>query len=538
MKKSEDTMPEGLTRRELLKGSGLALGGLAIGGALIGAGATTAQANEDCECPEGASCTWTDKPNLTQRYSYFEKLKPFYPFDKSTKTTISRMGKDEMRITFMGSVIPMNIRKAQQEMSVFVEVGWDEQNEAPLDQFIFDCGIGVSINYNSMNVNLGRMNKIFINHLHGDHMSDLTHMYCFGPSHGRTSPLYVFGPGNSGVESPAWGANPAKTYDDGTKTYCENLRRACRWHTESFSFQTTSYSGYPTQQEIKDTWGLPCMPVPVEDDPWGDSYAMVPVELDWENGGVAYNNTTTGARVTYFPVIHARRGSVGYKLEWWPTPADTGNPDKFHLTMIYSSDTKPEYNCVEQAINGGKGVDVFIHEMIVPAQVWAMKMGHLDYLPGFNTPGVQWMTMVQNSSHSPQGAFGFLLSLLTPRPRLTVATHFPVANDTVACAMKSVKEHCNVYQGKATSKDGKNPARITWSFDLMVIKVTKDEIVELRGEVSDFEFSATVPAAEGTPNPAKYSYPSGTGNPFAQIKTATAIPSCEDGKCNYREDGY
>jgi len=515
------------------------MGGLAFGGAMIGPGAVNTQADEGCTCPTGPTCDWTDKPNRTERYSYFDRLKPFYPFDRSTKTTICPLGENEMRITFMGSTIPMNMRKTQQMMSVFVEVGWDKDKQTPLDQFIFDCGSGVCTNYSAMNVATGRMNKIFINHLHGDHMSDLTHIYCFGPSQDRKSPLYVFGPKKSGVQSPAWGANPAKDYDDGTKAFCENLRRALRWHTESFSFQTTSYPGYPSQEEIHAAWGLKDLPVQVEDDPWGDSYALVPIELDWTKYGevpgdnVAYYNEykeyyhTTSVKITHFPVIHARKGSVGYKLEW-------KTPSGEILSMVYTSDTKPEYHSVEQA----KGVDVFIHEMIVPAQVWMMKNDHMDSLPGLDTQGVQFLQMVQNSSHSPQGAFGYLLGLIEPRPRLTVATHFPVATDTVSCAMKSVKEHCNVYQGKALPQDEKNPARITWSFDLMVIKVTKKEIVELRGEINDYEFGAKVNLPEGTPNPAKYSNPDGTGNPYAQIDTSMQIPSCEDGKCNYREDGY
>ena len=202
---------------------------------------------------------------------------------------------------------------------------------------------------------------------------------------------------------------------------------------------------------------------------------------------------------------------------------------------------RQEYNCVNQAINGHKGVDVFIHEMIVPAQVWAMKMGHMEQLPAFDSDGVKWLTMVQNSSHSPQGSFGYLLSLIEPRPRLTVATHFPVADDTVSCAMKSVRNHCDVYQGKQPPLEGKNPARITWSSDLMVIKVTKEDIVELRGEINDYEFCATVNLPDGKPVPAKYSN-KGIGDPYAQIDRETEIPSCwfegEDCKCNYRPDGY
>ena len=297
MKSSEKTRFGGLTRRDLLKASGVAMGGLTLGGALVGSRAGKLLADQSCidYCTAVPPCTWTDYP-ASQRYGYFKGLDPFYPFDKSTKTTITPLDENEMRITFMGSVIPMNMRKTQQEMSVFVEVGWDNDKAMPLDQFIFDCGSGVSTNYSAMNVALGRMNKVFINHLHGDHMSDLTHIYCFGPSQDRKSPLYVFGPGNSGVKSPAWGTNPPKKYADGTKVFCENLRRACRWHTESFSFLTTSYPGYPSQKEIKDDWGLPCMPRQVEDDPWGDAYAMVPIE-SW-----------TGQRWEALPTIIGRRG--------------------------------------------------------------------------------------------------------------------------------------------------------------------------------------------------------------------------------------
>ena len=149
---------------------------------MVGAGKL--HANELCYCPPGPGCSWNDYA-ASQRYTYFENLPPFHPFDRHTKTTITPLGKNEMRITFMGSVIPMNMRKAQQEMSVFVEVGWDKDKQMPRDQFVFDCGSGVSTNYSAMNVALGRMNKVFINHLHGDHMTDLTHMYCFGPSQDR-----------------------------------------------------------------------------------------------------------------------------------------------------------------------------------------------------------------------------------------------------------------------------------------------------------------------------------------------------------------
>ena len=67
----------------------------------------------------------------------------------------------------------------------------------------------------------------------------------------------------------------------------------------------------------------------------------MPIELDWRNTGeelgdnVAYWNKDTGVKITHFPVIHCRQGSIGYKLEW--TSPDTGET----LSMVYSSDTRP-----------------------------------------------------------------------------------------------------------------------------------------------------------------------------------------------------
>jgi ribonuclease Z len=276
----------------------------------------------------------------------------------------------------------------------------------------------------------------------------------------------------------------------------------------------------------------------VSDDPPDDGYAMVPIELDWEKGGVAYDNKDTGVKITHFKVIHARRGSIGYKLEWTPP----GIPGAKTLSMIYTSDTKPEELCIEQAGNEDKGVDVFIHEMIVPADVWAMKFRRLAELPDPDSFLVKQLTMVQNSSHTPQGAFGYLLSQIKPRPRLTVATHFPTSDDTVACAKKSLREHCKVVQGR-DPKPKEDAARITWSFDCMVITVSKNRIIEQRGMVSDFEYSATavgVPPVDGVMNPAKYSDDKGNGDPYAQIDRSTEIEpcDCDSGECRYRTDGY
>lgn len=84
------------------------------------------------------------------------------------------------------------------------------------------------------------------------------------------------------------------------------------------------------------------------------------------------------------------------------------------LTMIYTGDTKPERLSVDAAFNNGDGVDVFIHEMGAAAQIWAMKNTNARTLPDEHSAVVRQMLMVQNSSHSPQGAFGYVLSQISP----------------------------------------------------------------------------------------------------------------------------
>ena len=462
----------------------------------------------------------------TETYTYYYKNLPL--FDPLTP-----LSNDEMRITFMGSMIPLPVRKAQAEMSVFVEVGWSNDPSdrvyggRAVDQFIFDMGAGVSANFAAAKVGYRRMDKVFINHLHGDHMSDLVHTYCFGPSADRKSPLFVWGSGPTGLESPA---GSETYYDDGTSNFCAHLREALRWHSESFSFQNTAYSNYvpPT----KESWGLPHDPVPVGNDATNDAYALVPIELDWTKvGGLAYSNAATGVKITHFPVIHARRGSMGYKVDWQ-------TPDGTNLSMIYTSDTKPETNCIEQAKNGGRGVDVFIHEMVVPPEVWAYKNMGLDGPIEEGQPGysnfvatVEGLTTVQNSSHTPQGAFGYILSQLISnnvQPKLTVATHFPVADDTVGSAFDSVKAHC---PGVEMGKD------IVWSFDLMVLRVFPDRVVQCRADVSDYAFTPPVQMPVGL-IPPKYNDGAGHGDPYYQIDTNAAIPAVAGGVTNYRTDGY
>jgi ribonuclease Z len=441
----DDEGGQGLTRRALLAASA-GMAGLAVAG--------TAAAE-----PAGGTIGAARRP-ASQRNTWFESLMPYYPGREP-------IGAGEMRISFMGtSPIP---RMAQSCGSVFVELGNG-------DCFLFDAGTGVMEKYNSMKVHMKQMDRIFLTHLHGDHTSDLTHIFDFGPSLDRKSPLYVWGPTKSDIPDPVTG----QIYDDGTATFCQHVRDANRWHTEAFSFLSTSYTSF-----IPPPW-----------DPAGhrDGFDLVPTELPWRTiGGVAYDYN--GVRVTHFPAVHDRQGSISYKLEW------NG------LSMVFSGDTKPTNYIIEQATDG---VDVFIHEMVVPPEVWAHKNSGLK--PG--DPGweqaVQVATMIENNAHTPQKAFGYLLNQLRRHPRLAIATHFQAEDDTMAAAMRDVRS----WYPKG---------HVSIATDFYVVRVTKDSIRQRRAVVSDFAWqtSSLIPDTS-TP---KYHDANGQGDPYAQLDpNAPVIP--------------
>lgn len=544
--KPENQKP-GISQRNALKLSALALGALVLG-ALAVAGASGRYGAGNPNTPVN-NCYPTNYK--TDRYSYFDRLNTITPWTKDSQGQLrgTKLEPDEMRITFVGSEFPV-ARRAQEEMSIFVEVGWDPTNNVPLDQFIFDCGSGVSANYGALGIPYSRMNKIFLTHLHGDHVGDLAHIYCFGPANDRKSPLYVWASSPTGIIYTNPVGQIFGPYDDGVTTFCQMLRAAMRWHSESFSFLPTGYTNNPGPDKIKADWGLPVDPIPAKDprapydaryqeddyvDSSYDGYALVPIELDWQTEGVAYSNATTRVTITHFPVVHARRGAMGYKLEWT-------DPNGRVRSMIFSGDTKPENNCITEANNGGKGVDVFIHEMALPPEVLVMKQLGLSAPLTYGTnpfwdAGVDNAQMIEDSSHTPQGAFGYLLSQITHRPRLTVAAHFNVADDTVACAYNSVLAHC--------PDIGKLGEQLTWAFDLMVLRVTDQNIQQLRADVSDFGW----PVAGSMPPqyPPRYwkwgadanGNPIPVGDPYAQIDLTNVIPATNsNGTVNYRTDGY
>jgi ribonuclease Z len=200
--------------------------------------------------------------------------------------------------------------------------------------------------------------------------------------------------------------------------------------------------------------------------------------------------------------------------------------------MIFSGDTKPNTEMITQA----GGVDVLIHEMVMPAYDWAYKNSGFE--PGTDdfTHALNYATEVQNSSHTPQGAFGYLLSQMNPPPRLAVATHFQASDESIASAMRSVRNHY--------------PAgEITFAADLMVITVSPTGIRQERAVISDFAFYPMSPIDPKTPtnsptlywkwhDPVLKDYPVPDTTVQVDLTTEILPTDPKTNKFNYRADGY
>ena len=73
--------------------------------------------------------------------------------------------------------------------------------------------------------------------------------------------------------------------------------------------------------------------------------------------------------------------------------------------MIYSGDTRPNTTMLDQA----KNIDVLVHELVMPPDQWA---AHLLGVPVSLVPPdvLDDTTTVVNSSHTTDGALGYMLS--------------------------------------------------------------------------------------------------------------------------------
>jgi ribonuclease Z len=388
-----------LTRKQFLAASGVAAGGLWAANAMGIAGLGGPEAAAAAGSTAAAGVEGGETPTQEQLARRLIQNSWYLP--------VEDLAPDEMRISFMGTSFTARVGQAMN--SVFIEVGTGQS-------FVFDLGSGTITKYTAMGIPSSRMDHVFITHLHGDHMSDLVALYCFGPAHDRKTPLHIYGPSGPIL-------NGKEYKDEGTAAFCTNLLALCKWHSDAMSFLET---GLKNGQ---------------------DGYQITPHELPYmRDPGVAYQDGDV--LITHFPAAHDRDGSISYKLRF------NG------MTVVFSGDTKP----TDWMIKHGQDADVLIHEMALSVNDWVNHMAGL--YPGDDNYQAAYAQMkeVQDNSHTPEDALGKILA--QTNPRLGVITHCHFNQDTFIQAVDRVRRR---YKGP-----------LAWAVDTMVLNLRPGERIKQR----------------------------------------------------------
>jgi ribonuclease Z len=219
------------------------------------------------------------------------------------------LGSEEIRVTILGSGDPF-VKKSQASASLLVEVG-----NAEGDFFFFDLGSGSLANFNGLGLPVTSTTKVFLSHLHADHVGDMPTLIWSLAKAGRRDPVEVWGP-----------AGEHERF--GTLAYARHLELAHAWDMESLC-------GHPGQSGAR----------------------TVTTEVPYDRPEVVYQRN--GVTITSFPVIHIHNGAVGYRLDY------AGR------SVVFSGDTRP----CRYLVDACDGADLLIHETFPTAPVLSQKAG-------------------------------------------------------------------------------------------------------------------------------------------------------------------
>jgi ribonuclease Z len=216
---------------------------------------------------------------------------------------------DEIRVTILGSGDPF-VKKSQASASVLIEVGNEQQ-----DSFFFDLGSGSLANFNGLRIPVTSTTKVFLTHLHADHVGDMPTLLWSLAKSGRRDPVELWG--------------PAGEYEAlGTRAYAQHIEAAHAWDFESMC-------GHPGQSGSR----------------------VHTSEVPYDRTAAVYERN--GVTISSFPVIHILNGAVGYRLDY------AGR------SVVFSGDTRPCHPLVDAC----DGADLLIHETFPTARVFAKKAG-------------------------------------------------------------------------------------------------------------------------------------------------------------------
>jgi ribonuclease Z len=210
---------------------------------------------------------------------------------------------DEIRMFVCGSGMPA-ARHGQAATCFLVETGNG-------DKFLFDIGTGSMANVAGLMIPYDYLDKIFLTHLHTDHMGDIDAIWAGGWTAGRTGPLKVWGP--SGM-----------TREMGTKYAMEGFLKHANW---DFQTRAAMISPIPGAIEVQ--------------------------EFDYkkENQVVYQEN---GVTIRSWPAIHTGDGPVSYSLEYKG------------MKIVIGGDTFPNTWFLKYA----KNADLVIHEAFMMPELF------------------------------------------------------------------------------------------------------------------------------------------------------------------------
>jgi ribonuclease Z len=220
-----------------------------------------------------------------------------------------QLGSGEIRVTVLGSGDPW-IRRSQASGSLLIEVGNPEK-----DFFFFDLGSGALANFTALGLPVEATTKVFLSHLHADHIGDIPGLLGSLAKAGRVDPVEIWG-GES--DDPAMGLG----------AFVDHMTKALAWDTASI-------------RGMRPTSGC----------------AAIAHEIPFDRPETVYE--ANGVEIACFPAIHALSGAVGYTLTY------------AGVRVVFSGDTRP----CRYVVDAAQGADLLIHECFQSPGVFAQATG-------------------------------------------------------------------------------------------------------------------------------------------------------------------
>jgi ribonuclease Z len=215
----------------------------------------------------------------------------------------------EIRVSVLGSGDPW-IRRSQASGSLLIEVGNPEK-----DFFFFDLGSGSLANFTSLMLPVEATTKVFLSHLHADHIVDIPGLVGSLAKAGRVDPIEIWGGGNDVPEL-------------GLDAFVTHMDKALAWDRASLA-------------GVRPTTG----------------FTMVGHEIPYDRPETIYERN--GVTISSFPAIHGLNGAAGYAVEY------------AGLKVVFSGDTRP---CT-YVVDAATGADLLIHECFQSPAVFARVTG-------------------------------------------------------------------------------------------------------------------------------------------------------------------